>query len=314
MIPLFPSFKPLELADRRPIARITRRFEPYSDFSFGSLWCWDVAGTCRISSLHGNLVVRFRDYSSDAHAYGFLGDREVLATARTLLAYARAEGLPPALRLMPEVVITDDERLSSAFVVTPDPANFDYVCAVHEWVGLAGSRFARHRTRIRRCQRRHGLAARPLSLTDPGMRAGVLALFERWAAAPRTGGIDRQHEHAALRRLFQGDAARGMHAWGLFDGITLRAFSIWEYAPLRRTSVHHFMKADPACADASLLMIHARSQALLQAGYAFANIEQDLGIPGLAAFKQFQRPCRFLRKFVIAEDAAAVAGEGEVGA
>jgi len=43
------------------------------------------------------------------------------------------------------------------------------------------------------------------------------------------------------------------------------------------------------------------------------SIEQDLGIPGLAAFKQFLRPFHFLHKFVIADGArpeAVLSGKG----
>ena len=51
MLPIFPARKPLEPADRPAIERITRRFEPFSDFAFCSLWCWDVDGTCRIATI-----------------------------------------------------------------------------------------------------------------------------------------------------------------------------------------------------------------------------------------------------------------------
>ena len=39
MIPTYPRFKPLELADRGDIEGFTRWFDPFSDFRFPSLWC-----------------------------------------------------------------------------------------------------------------------------------------------------------------------------------------------------------------------------------------------------------------------------------
>lgn len=303
MIPDFPDSKPLALADRDDVERLTRRFPPSSDFSFGSLWCWDTDGACRLSLLHGNLVVRLADYADGAPHYAFLGDRAVVATATTLLARARAEGLAPRLRLIPEAVVAADERLRSAFAVAADPANFDYVCSVPAWVALSGRGFAKHRARIRRCRERHALAARPLALADPATGAAILALFDRWAAERGEGAIEPDRERAALARLFVPGAAAGMAGWGLYEGDALRAFSIWEYAPGAPYSIHHFMKADRSREGASSLMVHERSRVLLAAGCAFANVEQDLGLPGLAAYKRSLRPTHFLRKFVISDEA-----------
>jgi hypothetical protein len=90
-------------------------------------------------------------------------------------------------------------------------------------------------------------------------------------------------------------------ALGVFTGDTLRGFTLWESVAGGRWSIHHFMKADPSIAGLSSLLVHERSRVLLAAGHEFANIEQDLGIPGLAAFKCSLRPCRFLRKYLITE-------------
>ena len=303
MIPTFPRFKPLELTDRPHVTRVTHRFEPYSDFSFGSLWCWDTKGTTQISNLNGNLVVRFKSYVSDDQHYGFLGDRAIVETTRTLLAYVRAQGLPSCLWLIPDAVVTADPRLRSAFIVKADPANFDYVCSVPEWVALSGKSYAKHRTRIRRCQRRYRLETRPLALDDPRTHTDILKLFDRWAETTGADGIERDAERVALRRLFASGIARHMSGCGLYESDTLRAFSIWEGVPRHRMSIHHFMKADRDCVDASLVLMHVRSQALLRAGCDVANIEQDLGIPGLATYKRSLRPCRFLAKYVISDEA-----------
>ena len=62
MIPQFPEFKSLELSDKKDIESFTKRFPPYSDFNFVSMWSWDIKEEIRISQLNGNLVVRFTDY------------------------------------------------------------------------------------------------------------------------------------------------------------------------------------------------------------------------------------------------------------
>ena len=57
MIPEFPKFKNLELSDKNDIEKFTSKFLPYSDFSFVSMWSWDIKGEMRIAQLNGNLVV-----------------------------------------------------------------------------------------------------------------------------------------------------------------------------------------------------------------------------------------------------------------
>jgi hypothetical protein len=301
MLPVFPDRKPLEPADRPAIERITRRFEPYSDFAFGSLWAWDVEGTCRVSTLHGNLVVLLKDYVADEHVFSFIGDHRVVETAATLLTRARAEGIAAELRLIPAPVVAGDHRLQASFAVAADPGNHDYVCSIRAWAGLAGHGFAAHRTKISRCRRRHPLGTRDLDLRDPATQAAILALFDRWAETAALDVADRRLERCALQRLFLPGIVAGIAGRGLHEDGQLRAFSLWEAAgsPRGRFSIHHFMKADRAFPGASSLLIHLRSCRLLAEGYAYANLEQDLGIPGLAAFKRSLRPCRYLRKYVI---------------
>lgn len=57
MIPEFPEFKKLELSDEEKIEKITKKFPPYSDFNFVSMWSWNIYNTVTISQLKKNLVV-----------------------------------------------------------------------------------------------------------------------------------------------------------------------------------------------------------------------------------------------------------------
>ncbi len=88
MIPKFPSFKRLEMADREEVEGYARRFPPYSDFSLVSLVSWDVDGSCELSQVNGSLVVSFPDYSTREPLLSFLGDHKTGQTATTLLDYA----------------------------------------------------------------------------------------------------------------------------------------------------------------------------------------------------------------------------------
>ncbi len=102
MIPNFPDFKPIELNDKDEIESFTKKFAPYSDFNFASMWSWDVKEEMRVSQLNGNLVVRFTDYLTGEPFYSFLGSNKPTETADALLTLAEKEGIPLHLKLVPE--------------------------------------------------------------------------------------------------------------------------------------------------------------------------------------------------------------------
>jgi hypothetical protein len=301
-IPPFPAWRPLAIGDRPAIEAAIAGYPPYSDYGFTSLWAWDTRETCALSLLNGNLVVRFQDYTTEEPFYSFLGGNAVTETAGTLLERARQEGLPARLSLVPEAVVAADPRLPRHLSVAEDRDNHDYVYAFADWVALAGHAFARLRQQIRRCRPRVGFAFRSLELHGHADRAAMLALFRCWAAQkPALAGEDRQHELSALRRLFALPPSERLGACGLEDGGRLVAFSVWEGLPGGVYCVTHFRKSDRSYEGLAAYLQHEESRLLLERWYEFMNVEQDLGIAGLRAYKLSLRPCGFLRKFVIAE-------------
>ena len=305
MLPSFPTFKPIEVTDRPAIESVTRRLEPSSDFNAGSLWCWNVDGSFRISILNQNLVVRFKNYLTNDYFYSFIGDHQVVETARALLARSRKEGLEPRLRLISESVVTAGDWPADEFMIVEDPSNFDYVLSIREWAALSGRRFAGHRAKANKVARQSRLDVRPLDLSCRATKRAMFELFDVWAEGrPEDPGARRSERTALERLLLFGDPV-AVSGCGVFDAGAMCAFTLWEGAPGGRFSNHHFMKTDWSHPGISSLLIHLRSRLLLDAGYEFANIEQDLGIPGLITFKRSLQPCRYLRKFVISDEGGA---------
>jgi hypothetical protein len=303
-IPRFPTFRRLEIADRAAIETKTRRFPPYSDFGFTSLWAWDTDETCAISMLGGNLVVRLQDYRTEECVFSFLGQDAVGATVGALLAHARREGLPVQLRLVPEAVIAADEGVRRRYAVALDRDNFDYVYAVEAWAHFLHPGFREHRRKLARCRECAALDCRLLDAGDSAVQGAMLALFDRWAAQkPALAGEDRQRERTALERVFVLAGGDRLEAGGFYDGERLVGFSIWEGLPGGEWAVIHFQKADRAYRGLSSWQAQELGRLLLTRGYRLINFEQDLGIPGLGEFKRSLQPCRFLRKYVVAERA-----------
>lgn len=304
-LPEFPTVRRLEITDRPVIERMTGRWEPFSDFGFTSLWCWDTDATCTVATARGNLVVRFRDYGSDGHFYSFLGQHDVVETAELLLAHSSREGLEVRLRLIPAAVIAADPRLAERFTVAEDPGNHDYVYAVNDWARFAGSRFGEHRRAADRCEAAFSLAGRTLDLADPGCQRELLALFAHWSHRhPVHDTSNQQPEQIALQRLFHLGADDRIAARGFFAGGRLVAFTVWEHLPGTEYALFHFQKADRDYPGLSSWQEREMARLLQEMGQALINFEQDLGIAGLRAHKRSLRPCRFLRKYTIAERAS----------
>lgn len=300
-IPTFPAFRRIRLRDQPTIEALTARFPPFSDFAFTSLWCWDTDEQCTIAVLNGSLVVRLKDYASDAHFYSFLGDQAVPETALALLARARAEGLPARLALVPEAVVAES-RLPDSLAITPDRDNFDYLYVLDDLAELAGGKFREHRKKIARLGRAAALAFRPLDLRDTATQEATIALFRQWETQkPPAPGERRDGEFAALRRLFALAGEQRLWACGVDDGNRLVAFSVAEGLPGGDYAVIHFQKADRDYDGLASWLCQEEARLLRGRGYRLLNMEQDLGIPGLRAHKLSLRPGAFLRKFIIAE-------------
>ena len=296
-IPLFPTFKYLELGDRKAILNITKKFEPYSDFDFGSMWSWDYSESIQISQLFGNLIVKFIDYGSGESFLSFVGGDRVNDTALALLAYSEASGLGAELRLIPKVVA--DSLEAASFIVEEDADNFDYVYSLKIIADYQGGDFYRHRTSCRTLLRNCPKATvEILNLSEMSMRSALLDLFEEWQEQ-KAEKSDNDHERIALTRCLEASQVLDLVAVGLFTPDRIIAFSIvgilqdgfcichFEKAAFRNyPGVYPFLK-------------NRMANILVSRGLKYMNFEQDLGIPGLRENKRSYAPVSMLYKYKV---------------
>lgn len=296
--PPFPSAKALALEDRDAVERITRRFPPYSDFNFLNLYSWDAGERVRLSSLNGNLVIRFADYLTDEPFYMFLGPHRPDETAATLLAQAAAEGIEPRLRLIPEAVAKELDP--ARFEVRNSSDQDDYIVCLASIAACEGRAWHRQRTAIRHFEAAHGSARfEALDLGDDAVRADLLALCARWCDRRRHARDEAaDYDRDALGRCLA-SFSRHLSAFGLYVGDELAAFSLTEdlgdgYA------IHHFEKA-AHWSYAGIVPFFDRGVArlLLARGFRYLNLEEDLGLLGLRQAKRARRPVSYLRKFEV---------------
>ncbi|HEY8446882.1 MAG TPA: phosphatidylglycerol lysyltransferase domain-containing protein [Thermomicrobiales bacterium] len=300
MTPAFPRFARLRREHERLVRRLTSAMPPYSDALFSNLYAWNTTESAEISVLHGNLVVRMTDYETDAPLVMLAGTQRVERTVERLLCHAIAEGLPPALHLVPEATVRAAPNLERSFRVTADLAAYDYVYRAEEMAALRGGEYQDLRARIRRFRRFGPAELRRVELGDRAAQALLLDLFDRWAAQK---GVEAERatakERAALVRYLSLAGDPRHLGLVLYDGEGQpRAFAIVEMLG-RGLANGHFAKGDreaPGSGDA--LRQHVAAY-LREQGVRYLNAEQDLGRTGLRTAKQAWRPSLYLRKFTI---------------
>lgn len=305
-IPTFPHFKPLHLSDRAELEPFVRRFPPYSHIQPTSLLAYDIAhqepAKCtQLAWLNGNLVIRSLDFYTMRPYLSFLGDCQVVETVQQLLHYAQAEGLTPELLIVPEVSIQAmREQLDARYQVSEDRACFDYILSAERLRQLASDLQHPKAKELHKFQRQYPTAvARLLDLCQPTEQEQVWALFDLWADKRRKRADETAVETKALARLLHFAPQLALVTVGVYLEERLVAFTINE-AVHDGYYIGHFGKADPAYRGLGLYLECATAQIMAQRGCQFMNYEEDLGSPGLRAYKEALQPVGFLKKYTIA--------------
>ncbi len=296
MIPEFPIFKPLELADREDVMRYTSVFVPYSDFNFISMWSWDTDYEFQISVLNDNLVVRFMDYISGDPFLSFIGKDKIEDTTRTLLEYADKMQLQQSLRLIPEV---DSSQLEKSFSVQEDRDSFDYLLTVEHMNGFKGNRLRGKRNFLKRCERIYSPEVRILSIWDEQIKKEILSVVKEWMEERMgEGDIPNAKEFAAISKLLNSGAIPNVISIGVYIEGEMKGFVIGEileggYAML------HFEKASSVdLVGIYSYLMYSFALELSHRGCKYINHEQDLGDEGLRKHKESLLPT-MLKKYII---------------
>lgn len=301
MIPDFPRFKLLSLEDADAIATLSRALPPYSDYTFTSLWVWGGAqGRHEISVLHGNLVVRFTDYLTGEPFYSFLGVHDTLQTARSLLEFSAAMGLPAELHLIPE---SATEVLSAEhFSICEDQASSDYVYLASQLSELVGGPFKSKRAALRAFEAEH--ADRNfslLSLREPRAQEIVRTITQAWTALKNADGVELgiARELEAIELTIELAAMREYKVGIVSTGGVPTSFSVEELTH-GIWSVSHFSKTAERRRGENEYLTREIASRFAKQNVLHLNWQQDLGIETLRASKLSFRPSQMLKKLIVA--------------
>jgi hypothetical protein len=296
MIPKFPEFKKLELSDKQEIESITSQFPPYSDFNFISMWSWDTHERMGLSELNGNLVVRFADYITNQEFYSFIGINNTKETVTLILEYAESKNMLPKLQLIPQEVV--DVLGGEHFSYEQDRNNFDYLFSNKKLAEVKGKEYAELRKKVNRfLSRNDKVSVELLDLSNEEQKKNVRRLCECWAKN-KGECYDGVNEIKAMERLLD-DAACfqlinvGIKIDGVLVGVTINEVYHKDYV------MSHFASFDIKYEGVYQYLMKETCSFMVNAGIAYLNCEQDLGIAGLRVSKLSMRPISFLKKYSV---------------
>jgi len=299
MLKAFPYFQKLTLKQQKAIEVKLLPFPPYSDFTFTSLYTYNTNRSVEISTLHGNLVVKFEDYLDRQPFYSFLGSHKVIDTADKLLNYSLQKHLPAVLKLIPQAVVEADQNLNRKYLIKQDLANHDYIVSTEEIVNLQGKKWQKKRAAIKKFKRLYPhYQIRRMDLSLIYFRKAIKTLFWHWQKQSQRTKNEAEIEFVALKRLFRLAKFLPIYATGLFIKDRLIAFTFYEKVH-QGYAMALFEKASRHYADAYTVICHEGAKHALELGCQYLNFEQDLGIKGLRMAKSLWKPVHYLYKYTL---------------
>lgn len=299
MIPEFPQFKKLAVEDAGAIDEFTSRFPTYSDYNFSSLLGWDIDNEREVSTLNGNLVVKFTDYETGEPFLSFLGDTESLLTTEALLQYSESKGMGSTLRLVPEISI--HTITSRGLKCIKDEDNYDYLYLTQRMATLEGNQYkSKRKLRNRFLKEYPSHELRICRLSDQQAQDDIRAITQAWRNHREIDNDAQsiEHETQAIENFFRMAAERSIFAGVVYVQNEPTAFTIEEIVN-GNTSIGHFWKTTVERPGEYEFLASSMGEYLMGKGVVYWNWEQDLGVQTLRWSKSSYRPSDFLRKFTV---------------
>ena len=293
MIPEYPDFIPLGIGQRAEIAEhLAMTPRDTCELTVGNLFIWQDFDRPQVTLINNNVCVLITPPNETPYFLEPFGARKIRETVDLCLKHtgriSRASEMFVAL--LPQ----------GTYKLEPLRNHFDYIYETKTLAELKGKKYDGKRNHIKRFgQRNPGYEYLPL---DPGYKKEALALFERWFAEreeskyfPRLAYTSQK---AAVTAAFNAFGELNLIGGALLAEKKLRGFTLGSPVNPEMISVH-FMYAAPDFTGLSQTLLWEACNKTYNA-YKYADLEQDLGIPGLRTMKLSYQPLKLEKKFEIA--------------
>ncbi|OPZ83899.1 MAG: hypothetical protein BWY76_02077 [bacterium ADurb.Bin429] len=294
MIPQFPEFKPIELADRAPVEAFLTAHPPLaSEYTFTNLFAWRETHHYHIAAFGDGFLIRKTDHDDYPALLQPLVSTEKRAAVLAGFEYLREQDAPPVIDRVGEDFLAGEDWASWPVMVVEDRDNADYVYSVPELVELKGDKYHDKKNLLRQFEKKFP-GARYVPLTSELIGQSLLFQHE-WCeereCATNEGLLQEQCAVFQMLKHFESLSAIGgaIELDGRLIAITLGERLNTD------TFVIHIEKAKPGIIG--LYQAINREFLAHAVDSPFVNREQDLGVPGLRKAKLSYNPVRMVMKY-----------------
>jgi uncharacterized protein len=299
-IPSFPEFARLSLTHKDLLRATAKRFPPYSDFNFVSMYTWNTDETMSVAILYDNLIVRLNYYEDDRLFLSMLGTNRLRETIETLFAYCRKNNMEAKLELVPQSVVSAiPERLKGDYEIVEDRDNHDYIVSVKNVCegGIARNKRRSYKRFLRSYDQK--VTCKTIDLTDSEIKGQVEEVITTWTSQ-KILSAENEKEFKAIERCLKHVEDLDIKGYGAYVDGRLVAFLIFESAS-ESTAILHYGKSNRGIPGAFDFIKIELARHLAAHGIEFMNFEQDVGVEGLRLDKSAFYPVDFLKKYIITQ-------------
>lgn len=293
MINKYPNFSKLDLSHKNEIEKFTSQFEPYSDFNFTSLFCWNTDDSTKISILNNNLIIKLPDYVNSKPIFSILGKTDIDKSLDTLL-HKTTE-----LKMVPEIVITSITN-QQPYVLTIDRDQFDYIYPLKQQAVMQGKHNKVKRNKVNKFMRLYDneLVLKRVNLKNALVHKEIINTFYKWKKQRNRDDKEINNEYKALDKLLRNASDLNLICYQVFINHTCVGFSINELLN-NDYAICHFQKSILDFEHIDVFLSNLVAKELCHYDCKYINWEQDLGIPGLRKMKQSYLQEFFLKKYTV---------------
>jgi hypothetical protein len=303
ILPDFPEFKPLTLADKHDYNKLVADFPAFSNISFASLhiW-WNLEGKLAMSLLNGNLVIYYYiSYDEKNSGYSLVGRQQLEQSIATIFEYLSEQGKPVRLVHIPEFVIAELGD-KTRYTIEEELDYNEYVLESRAFAGLAGGKYSSLRGGINRFHREtahNKVEVKELDVSTAQSKDEVFQAVQEWGRHSPAKNDPDHTEYLALKKALEHSDDLNLQHVGLYIDGVLYALMTYHHALDKDYYIVNHIKVDYSIPYIFDFMTHHIANKAARNNVKFLNMEMDLGVEGLRKHKTGWRPVHFFRQFAI---------------
>jgi len=297
----FPEFSKLMLNDRKTFEKVVAGYPPISDLSFGTLMSWyGMLARPSIAQLNGNVVISYWLPGVEKRSgLAVIGTESLDETICTIFDHQRENGDKMELVNVPECILE--------YVEHPELFDFKGMRSLDEYI-IPVSRFyplnrmlSYRRKRVNTFLKNVGegnVVIKTVDLSDKQIQEIIIKKTKKWTKKGTVNDVTKMEDEALYRAIIDGDAM-GFDCVGIFIDGQLEAYCMYQMPKDKGYVLLNYFKVNGRVPKLLDYVVYALGKWFSDREIVYANVDSDLGLSSLRAFKLALGPVNYFRKYKV---------------